>query len=404
MSAVLNNQGNIDKISFFMEECRKMGIPVLGPDINESDLSFAVNQKGEIRFGMAGIKGVGEKAVENIVEERKTNGPYASIYDFARRINPRAVNKKVYENLVYSGAFDGFESNRARFLEKQDGGLMNTIDRIIKYVNDFQNQQNSTQNSLFGGTSDAHIPEPALPECEDWPLLEKLKFEKEVIGIYLTGHPLDNYRFEIDNFCKHQVKHLSLVNRMKSGELMDEDQQEFAGLRGRELVVGGLVSKSAHRMTKTGKPFGSFVFEDYVESVELVLFGDDYVKFRQFMEDGYFLQLRGTVTERFRQQGNWEFKINSIALLSELRDKMAKSLTIQLPLSQLNDELMLQLDELVKSNAKQHPERKCNLRFRMVDFEDGTALDMPSKGLKVNPTNEFLENLSQLNGLSYKLN
>ncbi len=404
MAAVLNNQGNIDKISFFMEECRKMGIPVLGPDINESDLHFAVNQKGEIRFGMAGIKGVGEKAVENIVEERKLKGPYATVYDFARRVNPRAVNKKVYENLVYSGAFDCFEANRAKFLEKQDGGLINTIDRIIKYANDFVNQQSSNQNSLFGGTSDAHIPEPSLPECEDWPLLEKLKYEKEVIGIYLTGHPLDNYRFEIDHFCSHQVKQLSLVNRIKSGEMIEEDQQEFNAVRGRELIVGGLVSKAAHRTTKTGKPFGSFVFEDYHESVELVLFGEDYVKFKAFMEDGYFLQLRGVVTERFRQPGNWEFKINGISLLSELRDKMAKSLTIQLPIQAIDEGLMLQLEELLQQNNKQHANRNCHLRFRFIDFEEGTSLDMPSKGAKINPTNEFLDSIKSINGISYKLN
>lgn len=404
MAAVLNNQGNIDKISFFMEECRKMGIPVLGPDINESDLHFAVNQKGEIRFGMAGIKGVGEKAVENIVEERKLKGPFATVYDFARRVNPRAVNKKVYENLVYSGAFDCFEANRAKFLEKQDGGLINTIDRIIKYANDFLNQQSSNQNSLFGGTSDAHIPEPSLPECEDWPLLEKLKYEKEVIGIYLTGHPLDNYRFEIDNFCSHQVKQLSLINRVKSGEMNEEDQHEFNAVRGRELVVGGLVSKAAHRTTKTGKPFGSFVFEDYHESVELVLFGEDYVKFKAFIEDGYFLQLRGVVTERFRQPGNWEFKINGISLLSELRDKMAKSLTIQLPIQAIDESLMLQLDELLQQNNKQYANRNCHLRFRLIDFEEGTSLDMPSKGTKINPSNEFLDSIKNMNGISYKLN
>ncbi|MFM6975625.1 MAG: DNA polymerase III subunit alpha, partial [Sphingobacteriaceae bacterium] len=375
MAAVLNNQGNIDKISFFMEECRKMGIPVLGPDVNESELNFAVNNKGEIRFGMAGIKGVGEKAVESLVEERLQNGPYLSIPDFARRSNSRAVNKKVYENLVYSGAFDCFETNRARFFAKADALGNTTIDRLIKYANDFQNQQNSTQNSLFGGTSDADIQEPVLPETEEWPLLETLKYEKEVIGIYLTGHPLDNYRFEIDNFCTHRVKQLSLINRIKTGEMTEEDQIEFNQVRGRDLIVGGLVSKSAHRMTKTGKPFGSFVFEDYYESVELVLFGEDYVKFRSFMEDGYFLQLRGVVAERFRQSGNWEFKINSISLLSELRDKMAKSLTIQLPLYEITDELMTQLDALVKSHTETHPDRKCHLRFRLVDLDEGASLD-----------------------------
>ena len=403
MAAVLNNQGNIDKIAFFMDECRKMGIPVLGPDINESELNFTVNKKGEIRFGMSGIKGVGEKAVETLVEERLSKGTFSSIYDFARRVNPRTVNKKVWENLVYSGAFDAFESNRAKFFVKTDG-LNTAIDRLTKYTNDFQNQQSSTQNSLFGGTVDAHIAEPTLPECEEWGLLEKLKYEKEVIGIYLTGHPLDNYRFEINNFCSHQAKHLALINRVKSGEGLDEDLMEFSKLKGRELIVGGLVSKSTHRMSKTGKPFGSFIFEDYQESVEMVLFGDDYVKLKQFMEDGYFLQLRGVVAERFRQSGNWEFKINSISLLSELRDKLAKVLTVQVPLSELSPALTAQLNTLILENAAEHPNRKCALRFKLVDAEEGTSLEMPAKNFKINPTDDLLWQLQGIQGLSIKLN
>ena len=403
MAAVLNNQGNIDKIAFFMDECRKMGIPVLGPDINESELNFTVNKKGEIRFGMSGIKGVGEKAVETLVEERLTKGAFSSIYDFARRVNPRTLNKKVWENLVYSGAFDAFENNRAKFFVKTDG-LNTAIDRLTKYTNDFQNQQSSTQNSLFGGTVDAHIAEPTLPECEEWGLLEKLKYEKEVIGIYLTGHPLDNYRFEINNFCSHQAKHLALINRVKSGEGLDEDLMEFSKLKGRELIVGGLVSKSTHRMSKTGKPFGSFIFEDYQESVEMVLFGDDYVKLKQFMEDGYFLQLRGVVAERFRQSGNWEFKINSISLLSELRDKLAKVLTVQVPLSELSPALTAQLNTLILENAAEHPNRKCALRFKLVDAEEGTSLEMPAKNIKINPTDNLLWQLQGIQGLSIKLN
>ena len=403
MAAVLNNQGNIDKIAFFMDECRKMGIPVLGPDINESELNFTVNKKGEIRFGMSGIKGVGEKAVETLVEERLTKGAFSSIYDFARRVNPRTLNKKVWENLVYSGAFDAFENNRAKFFVKTDG-LNTAIDRLTKYTNDFQNQQSSTQNSLFGGTVDAHIAEPTLPECEEWGLLEKLKYEKEVIGIYLTGHPLDNYRFEINNFCSHQAKHLALINRVKSGEGMDEDLMEFSKLKGRELIVGGLVSKSTHRMSKTGKPFGSFIFEDYQESVEMVLFGDDYVKLKQFMEDGYFLQLRGVVAERFRQSGNWEFKINSISLLSELRDKLAKVLTVQVPLSELSPALTAQLNTLIQENAAEYPNRKCALRFKLVDAEEGTSLEMPAKNIKINPTDDLLWQLQGIQGLSIKLN
>ncbi|HEY0899116.1 MAG TPA: DNA polymerase III subunit alpha, partial [Sphingobacteriaceae bacterium] len=263
MAAVLNNQNNIEKISFFMEECKRMGISVLGPDINESDLSFAVNKKGEVRFGMSGIKGVGEKAVESIIEERNENGPYKDIFDFARRTNPRAVSKKVYENLVLGGAFDCFGYHRAQFFCRPEGAVHSGIERLIKYTNDYQNNKDSSQVSLFGGTSDAQIAEPHMPECPEWGLIERLKYEKEAIGIYLTGHPLDNYRFELENFCSHQVKHLGLINKFKGGELQEADQQEFSKVRNRDLVVGGLISACSHRTTKTGKPFGSFMLEDY---------------------------------------------------------------------------------------------------------------------------------------------
>ena len=404
MAAVLNNQGNIEKISFFMEECRKMGIPVLGPDINESELSFGVNKKGEIRFGMSGIKGVGEKAVESIIEERRANGPYGDVCDFAKRVNSRTVNKKVYENLVYSGAFDCFGFHRAQFFFKPENSPLNGIERLIKYNSDYQNSLNTSQASLFGGTSDAHISEPQLVECAEWGLIEKLKYERDMIGIYLTGHPLDNYKFEMDNFCSHQIRHLVLMNKAKGGELQESDAEEFSKIKNREIVIGGLVSSAQHRTTKTGKPFGAMIFEDYSDSFEIVLFGDDYVKLKQFFTDGYFLQIRGSVSERFRQKDNWEFKITSITLLSELRDKMSKCLTIQLPLQELSTSFIEEMDELIRLNAEQNPNRNCSLKFTIFDKEETIAIDMPAKNLKIFPSNEFLENLHKMNNISYKLN
>ncbi|HXH98985.1 MAG TPA: DNA polymerase III subunit alpha [Sphingobacteriaceae bacterium] len=403
MAAVLNNQNSIEKISFFMDECRKMGIAVLGPDINESDMSFAVNKKGEVRFGMAGMKGVGERAVESIVDERRESGPYKDIFDFARRTNPRAVSKKVYENLVFGGAFDCFGYHRAQFFCKPEGATLVGIERLIKYTNDYQNSQNSSQVSLFGGTTDANISEPPMPECPEWGLIEKLKYEKEAIGIYLTGHPLDNYKFEMDHFCSHQVKHLSLINKIKNAELFDDDKDEFNKIRNRDLCIGGLVSACQHRTTKNGKPFGSFMLEDYSETFEVVLFGEDYVKFKQFLTDAYFLQIKGTVCERFKQKDNWEFKVNSITLLSDLREKMAKCLTIQLPLHELSDTYISKLDEIIQLNSDQNPNRNCQLRFNVLDYEETVSLDMPSKNVKIFPSNEFLEHL-ELNNIKYKLN
>ena len=404
MAAVLNNQNNIEKISFFMEETRRMGIPVLGPDINESDLSFTVNKKGEVRFGMSGIKGVGDKAIESIIEERITNGPYPNIYDFARRTNSRAVSKKVYENLVYAGAFDQFGFNRSQFFCKPDSSNLNGIERLTKYTNDYQENLNSSQVSLFGGTSDAHINEPQLPESQEWGLIEKLKYEKDVIGIYLTGHPLDNYKLEMDNFCTHQVKHLNLINKIKSGEVHEDDQAEFDKIKNRDISIGGLVSNAQHRTTKTGKPFGSLIFEDFSDTYEIVLFGEDYVKLKSFFTDGYFLQIRGLIGERFKQKDNWEFKATQMTLLSDLRDKMAKCLTIQLPLHEVSEEFMIRMDEIVKTNAEQNQNRTCQLKFKLIDYEDETILEMPSKTIKIYPSNEFLDDLIKLKGVRYKLN
>ncbi len=403
MAAVLNNQNNIEKISFFMEESRRMGIPVLGPDINESGLSFGVNKKGEIRFGMSGVKGVGEKAVESIIEERQANGPYENINDFARRVNSRTVNKKVYENLIYSGAFDCFGYHRAQFFFKPENSSYNGIERLIKYNNDYQNSLNSSQSSLFGGTSDAHIPEPQMPECPEWGLIEKLKYEKDMIGIYLTGHPLDNYKFELDNFCSHQIKHLSLINKAKSGEMAEADAAEFNKIKNREIVIGGLVSNAQHRTTKTGKPFGSMMLEDYSDSFEVVMFGDEYVKQKAFFTDGYFLQVKGMICERFRQKDNWEFKVIQITLLSDLRDRMARCLTIQLPLHELSESFIAEIDTLVKTNEEQNSNRNCQLRFAVYDPEETISVEMPSKSLKIFPSNEFLDQL-HIKNLKFKLN
>ena len=336
MAAVLtNNMSDIKQVAFFMEECKQMGVQVLGPDVNESILKFSVNPQGEVRFGLSGIKGVGEKAVESIIEERNTNGFYKSIYDFARRSNTRTVNKKAYESFVYSGAFDSFGSHRAQFFFIGMNDKLNGIEKLIKYSNDFQNSESSAQSSLFGGTVADMINEPTLPVAAEWTLIDRLKYEKDAIGIFLSGHPLDNYKLELKEFCQHSVRHLAVVNKIRMGDTNEDVLAEFEQIKNRELVVGGLVVISAQRMTKTGKPFGTIVFEDYNDSCELALFGEDFVKFKQFMTDGYFLQIRGRVGERFRKEGDWEFKITSIALLSDLREKLAKSITIQFQFREL---------------------------------------------------------------------
>jgi DNA polymerase-3 subunit alpha len=391
MAAVLNNQNSIEKISFFMEECRRMGVPVLGPDINESDMAFAVNKRGEVRFGLTGVKGVGEKAIESIIEERENNGPYQSVYDFARRSNARSVNKKSYENLVYSGAFDEFKLNRAQFFAKTENGILTGVERLSKYGVDYQNTQSSSQSSLFGGSVASYIPEPPMPDAEEWPLIEKLKYEKDVIGIYLTGHPLDNYKLELQRYCNATVSDLKNMQKARSGEGGDDVKAAFAELRKKgEVSVGGLVSTVQHKMTKTGKPFGTFVLEDYNDSYEFALFGEDYVKFRNLLVDGYFLHIKGNIEEKFRQKDNWDLRIASMSLLSEMRDRLMKSITVCLDLNALDDDLMNTLEQIVEVNNQKYPVKNCTLRFLVKDMEESILIELPSKTFKVNPSDDLM--------------
>ncbi|MBS7564527.1 DNA polymerase III subunit alpha [Mucilaginibacter sp. Bleaf8] len=397
MAAVLNNQNSIEKISFFMEETRRMGINVLGPDVNESDMAFSVNKQGHVRFGLTGVKGVGEKAIESIIDERRERGPYKSVYDFAQRSNPRNVNKKAYENLVYSGAFDSFGHRRAQFFAKTENGLLTGIERLTKYSNDYQNTQSSSQASLFGSSVAAYIPEPAMPEVEEWPLIEKLKYEKDVIGIYLTGHPLDNYKLELEKYCQCRVSDLKILVAMRSGEAKEDTVERFNQLRRMgELSIGGLMANVQHKMTKTGKPFGTFILEDYNDSYEFALFGDDYIKFRNLLGDGYFVQLKGNVEEKYRQKDNWDLRLSAINLLSEMRDKFTKSLTVCLHLHNLNEQMLQSLQQVVNKNNEKYANRNCALRFMIKDSEDKLFIDLPSKNFKVNPSDDLLEEILNL--------
>ncbi|SFC14060.1 DNA polymerase-3 subunit alpha [Parapedobacter composti] len=404
MAAVLsNNMNDIKQVTFFMEECKRMGLQVLGPDVNESYYKFTVNDKGAIRFGMGAVKGVGAGAVDTIVQSRK-DSPYTSIFDLARRIDLRSANKKAFESLAYAGGFDCFAgSHRAQYFHA-DGDGASTLEKALKYGAKYKENENSAQVSLFGASSNVQIPEPTLPVCPEWGLIEKLKYEKDVIGIYLTSHPLDNYRFEISHFCQHPVRLLTLIDKIKGTDVDDETRSEFNKIKNRELTIGGMVTAASHRITKNGKPFGVMVFEDYADSYEIALFGEDYVKLKGYLHEGYFLQIRGIIQERFRQPGNWGFEVKGMQLLSDLRDKLAKSITIQIPLHELNDQFVNRIQQLVNANIEQYENTTCQLRFAVRDFESEISIEMPSKGLKVSPSNDFITALTELNGVNYKLN
>ena len=423
MSSVLtHNLNNIDKITFFMEEARRMNISVLGPDINESIYPFSVNEVGQIRFGLGAIKGVGEAAVQSIIEERDQHGRFSSVFDLVRRINLRTANKKTFESLAQAGAFDSFGIHRAAYFNVESNESQTTLEKLIRFGANYQDSLTTSQSSLFGAGTAAHIPEPKLPSCEEWGFLQKLRFEKEVVGFYISGHPLDEYKFELSNFCSATIADLKMVQKFagnsnsfinnkasdSEGDLgqtvQEQDIERFDQMKNRELAVAGMITVASHRTTKTGKPYGTFMLEDYQESHEIALFGEDYLKFKQFITDGYFLYIKGKIQERYGRKGEWEFKVNFMQLLPEVRDKMAKNMTIYIYLSDLNETVVDSITGLIEQNNQLDLPRNCNLKIGIIDTEDGISVEVPSRKFKINPTNEFMQGLSNLNGVNYRLN
>ena len=385
MSAVLtHNLASIDKITFFMEECRRMGIRVLGPDVNESSYRFSVNAKGEIRFGLGAIKGVGEAAVESIIEERKKDGPFTGIFDLVRRVNLRSMNRKTFESMAQAGAFDSFDGiGRGHyFLKEKDDQTF--LEKLLKYGAAHQHAQQSPQHSLFGEGTGETLPEPAVPQSEGFNKLLQLKQEREVLGFYISGHPLDQHRFELQHFCTARVQDL------KSPEQ----------LRGREVTVGGMITGVNHRISKSGKPFGSFVLEDFTESHEIVLFGEDYVRLKQYLSDGYFVYVRGKAQERYYQPGELEFKVSSMGLLSELRDKSLKNITVAVPLAKLSNDYVDRLSTLIANNQKQ-AKGQCALTLKVLDTSENLSLEMLSRKFKVTPDNTLIEDLEKMAALEF---
>ncbi len=382
-SVLTHNLSNIDKITFFMEECRRMGVPVLGPDVNESIYNFGVNKNGQIRFGLGAIKGVGEAAVQAIIDERDSNGQYKSIFDIVRRVNLRSVNKKTFESMAYAGGFDSFEGmHRANFFAPEKD-YPTFLEKIVKYGYSYQESETSSQHSLFGESSGVEMPEPVIQKLEKWPSLVRLKFEKEVIGFYISGHPLDLYRIELRKM--QRIKDLSEVDKNKN----------------REITIGAMVTAVNHRMSKNGKPFASFTIEDYDDSYELYLFGEDYLKFKMWLNIGEFIFIKGKLQDRYKQPGNVEFKISSIQLLADMREKMIKNLTLKLPVDKLSTTWINNLISAVNLSNHDKP-GTCILKFKIYDPANPKLnIDLPSKKYRVNPENELLDQLEKMAELEY---
>ncbi|WP_345254325.1 DNA polymerase III subunit alpha [Flaviaesturariibacter amylovorans] len=337
MSAVLNHANALDKLTFFMEECKRMGLKVLGPDINESKKGFAVNEQGDIRFGLGGLKGVGENAVENIIAERRKDGRYSDPFDFMKRINSRTVNKRTLECLVYAGAFDSFtQLHRAQYICVPDGESQNGLEKMIKYGQVVQAQSINTANTLFGDLPTVlDIKPPVIPPCPPWTLTEQLEKEKEVAGIYLSGHPLDHYRFEMRHYG---ITAISDYNEAKDSKIL--------AAQGRNYKILCLVTGAQQRISRQGNKFGSYVIEDYTGKTELVLFGDDYVRFSPYLQAGQAVLLTGSFQKhRFRDE--YEFKLGSINL-AENAKRLVKQVLLEIDVRHLSEEFIGFLEENIQ--------------------------------------------------------
>ncbi len=384
MAAVLtHNMSDIKKLSLFMEECRNMRLDVLGPDVNESLLSFSVNPKGKIRVGMAAIKGVGEAAAEEVIRERNENGPYLGLFDLTKRANLRTVNKKSLEGLALTGAFDQFEGYHRALLVEKVGDAMNGVEMALRFGNSFQAQQLTNQASLFGGDSEVSLSEPKFPEVEPWNKMERLNREKELIGMYITGHPLDNHKTDIEFFCNTRLEELNELDDM-------------AGKSG--FKMAGIITSHQSRITKNGKAFGIFVVEDFTGSHEFALFGDDYAKFKGYLAPNSMLFITAKIQGRYYDETIKEVKITSIDFLHDIRDKYLEKLTLTILLDQVDEPLVNKLYSLASAEKG-----NTSLNLEIADLSDKYRVDLFSTSFKINVNNDWIHALKEL-GLRYKVN
>ena len=383
MAAVLSRSlSNIADITKFMDECKAMGIQVLGPDVNESILKFSVDKQKNIRFGMGAIKGVGESAVQNIIEERKKNGPYKDLFDFVERVNLSACNKKNIESLALAGAFDNFHVQRESFF--LDNGKGETfLDVLVRYGNKYQTDKATAANSLFGDENFVAIAKPEIPHAERWSDLERLNKEKDLVGIYLSAHPLDEYRIILQYVCNTGM-----------AELNDKET-----LVGREVLAGGIVTGFREGTTKTGNPFGILKVEDFTGSGEIALFGQDYIEYSKYGKPGMYLLISGKMEARKYNDKIFDFRISSIKLLPNEKDKLIENIRITVPIHDLDEPMINELSTLIKNNPG-----NSLLYFRVVDGSNNIALNLVSQNVRLKITKELIDYLSESETIDFKIN
>jgi DNA polymerase-3 subunit alpha len=382
MASVLShNLSQIEKVSIFMDECKRMGLNVLSPDVNESYDQFMVNAKGEIRFAMAAIKGVGDSAVDSIIKERTDNGVFTDIFDFYKRISLRTVNKKAIENLVMAGGFDSFGFKRAQYFNCPDGATT-ILETLHKFGTKVQNESGSGVLSLFGDMDEYKIDNPSIPECARWSDIETANKEKELIGMYLTSHPLDEYKLYIDSFCT-------------STKQMNENMAEFLN---KDITLAGIITEAREGMTKKGNPYAIFKIEDFTETFEIPLFGKDFIGFKNHIIIGTSIFIKGKVQKKSWGDGNQlDFKILAIDLLNEMKEQLIKNVNIQVDASMITDELTAELYSCFEQNPG-----NIDVSFSLYDAKNPN-ISMYSRKCKINISSELLQYFAKNDAINIKI-
>ena len=375
---------NINDITKFMDECRAMGIPTLGPDVNESRQKFSVNKKGEIRFGISAIKGVGGTAADAIISERETNGPYKNIFDFIQRINLNAVNRKCVESLVLSGGFDSFGIRREDFFAKNPKGEA-FIDTFVRYGQTFQMEMNQMRNSLFGGDNEVEIATPPIIRGEMWSDIERLNKERDLVGIYISAHPLDEYKIILDNLCNTKCSELSDISQLQDRE---------------DIIMGGIVTAVTSKFTKNGKPCGFVTIEDFEGSGELALFGEEWGRWNGMFKEGCTIYMTAKCQQRYRDSKFFDLRLQNIEYLQSVKDKAIDRITISLLTDELNDQIVTELNEIINETPGQ-----TKLFFRLHDSSGKNHVLLRSGNRTVDVKRNLIAYIEQnKNVLDYKIN
>ena len=386
MSRCLND---ITKITKLMSECQAMGIPCLGPDVNESEQKFSANKKGEVRFGLSAIKGMGEAAATNIIAERHKNGQYKDIFDFVQRVNLSAVNRKAMESLALSGGFDSFGIRREQYFAQNAKGDT-FVETLLRYGQVYQSEQSSMQNSLFGDMGGVEIQTPPVPECEPWSTMELLKRERELVGIYLSAHPLDDYAVVLKHMCN--------LNCTQIGREMDK--KAFASIE--ELTFGGIVTSVSQRWTKTNKPFGIVTIEDFEGQGELALFGEEWTKWQSMLQEEYHVYITAQCVQRFRNNPDaYDMVIKKIEFLSDVKEKSIEKFTVYMDATMFNDSQLTDLETTLKSSDGKVP-----LYINIHDAKNNTNIQLYSRNITVDVNKKLLTSLDEMAelGVRYGIN